>query len=57
MHTDELLAPKPGSFEVEIPTGQMKRYKLPDINQNSAELIQARGKVSRSKIHKLIKSF
>jgi hypothetical protein len=41
-------------FEVEIALAKLKRYKSPGSDQIPAELIQAGGEISRSKIHKLI---
>jgi hypothetical protein len=43
-------------FEVEIAIGKLRRYKPPGINQIPAELIQARGEIFLSEIHKLIHS-
>jgi hypothetical protein len=54
IHAAELLVPEPSTFVVEIATAKLKGYKTPDIDQISAELIQAGGKQLCSKIHKLI---
>jgi hypothetical protein len=43
MRTTEPLVPEPSSFEVEIATDKLKRYKLPGIDQIPAELMQAEG--------------
>jgi hypothetical protein len=56
IHTAEPLVPEPSPFEVEIAIAKLKRYKSPGSDQIPAELIQAGGKILRSKIHKLIKS-
>jgi hypothetical protein len=53
VHTAEQLVPEPNSFEVEIAIEKLKRYKSQDIDQILAELIQAGGNTSCSKIHKL----
>jgi hypothetical protein len=52
----ESLVPDPSSFEVEISVGKLKRYKSPGGDQIPAELIQARGEILCSKIHRLINS-
>jgi hypothetical protein len=54
IHVAELLVPEPSTFEVETATAKLKRYKTPDIDQISAELIQAGGGKLYSKIYKLI---
>jgi hypothetical protein len=51
-----LLLPDPSRFEVEIAITKLKRYKSPVSDQIPAELIQARGEILRSRIHKLINS-
>jgi hypothetical protein len=55
IHTAEPLVPDPSPFEVEIAIEKLKRYKSPGSDGIPAELIQARGEILRSKIHKLIK--
>jgi hypothetical protein len=35
--------PEPSTFEVEVATGKLKRYKSPRADQIPTELIQARG--------------
>jgi hypothetical protein len=40
IHTAEPLVPEPSSFEVEIATEKLKRYKSPGIDQIQAELIK-----------------
>jgi hypothetical protein len=52
----EPLVPEPSPFEVETAIAKLKRYKSPGSDQISVELIQAGGKILRSKIHKLINS-
>jgi hypothetical protein len=54
IHTAEPIVPEPSSFDVEIATEKLKRYKSPGIDQIPAELIQAGGNTLRSEIHKLI---
>ncbi|PNF24539.1 hypothetical protein B7P43_G05394 [Cryptotermes secundus] len=56
IHRAELLIPDPSPFEVERAIVKLKRYKSPGSDQIPAELIQARGKILRSKIHNLITS-
>jgi hypothetical protein len=41
MNTTELLVPESSSVSVEINTEKLKRYKSPDTEQITAELIQA----------------
>jgi hypothetical protein len=43
-------------FEVEIAIAKFKRLKQPGSDQIPAELIQARGEILLSKMHKLINS-
>jgi hypothetical protein len=56
IHIAVLLVPGPSSFEVEIATAKLKRYRSPGINQILAKLIQAGGEKLRAVIHKLINS-
>jgi hypothetical protein len=49
MHTAQLLTLEPRSFEIEIATEKLKRYKLPGADQIQVELIH-------TQIHKLINS-
>jgi hypothetical protein len=56
VHTAAPLVIDPSPFEVEIAIENLKRYKSPGSDGIPAELIQARGEILRSKIHKLIKS-
>jgi hypothetical protein len=56
LHTAELLVPDPSPFEVVIAIAKLKRYKSPGIDQLLAQLIQARGEILWSDIHKLINS-
>jgi hypothetical protein len=44
--------PEPTSFEGEIVTKKLRRYKSPGANQISAEIVQAGDNTLRSKIHK-----
>jgi hypothetical protein len=50
----EPLIPGLICLEVEIVIVNLKKYKSPGSDQILAELIQARGKVSLSVIHKLV---
>jgi hypothetical protein len=52
LYTAELLLPDPSPFEVEIAIAKLKNYKSPGSDQIPAELIQVRGEILRSKIHK-----
>jgi hypothetical protein len=40
MHTVAPLVPEPSCFQTEFGLEKLKRYKLPDVDQISAELIQ-----------------
>jgi hypothetical protein len=53
IHTGERLIPEPSSSDVEIATAVLRKYQLPDIDQNPAELIQAGGKILRSEFYEL----
>ena len=55
IHTTGPLEPEPSVFKVEIVFKKLKRYKSPRIDQISAELIKAGGRIIRSEIHKHIK--
>jgi hypothetical protein len=50
----EPLVPGPSRLEVKIATAKLKKYKSPGSYQIPAELIQARGEILLSAIHKLI---
>jgi hypothetical protein len=41
--TAEPFVPEPSTFEVEVATGKLKKYKFPRGDQIPAELIQERG--------------
>jgi hypothetical protein len=56
VHTAEPLVPGPSRLEVEIAIAKSKKYKSPGNDQIMAELIQTRGKILLSAIHKLINS-
>jgi hypothetical protein len=56
VHTSEPLVPGPSHLEVEIAIAKLKKYTSPDRDQILAELIQARGEILPSEIHKLINS-
>jgi hypothetical protein len=56
VHTFEPLVPGPSCLEVEIAIAELKKYKSPGSDQIPAELIQARGEILMSTIHKLINS-
>jgi hypothetical protein len=44
MRTAEPFVSEPSDSETEVAIGKLKRYKPPDIDQISAELIQSGGK-------------
>jgi hypothetical protein len=48
MHTAELFVPEPEAFYFEVAIGNLKRHKSPDVDQFSAELIQAGAETLRS---------
>jgi hypothetical protein len=52
----ERLITGPIHLEVEINTAKLKKYKSPGSDEIPADLIQARGKILLSTIHKLINS-
>jgi hypothetical protein len=52
--TAEPSVSQPFPFEAEIALLKVKNYKSPDIDQISAELIQAGGETLCSAIHELI---
>jgi hypothetical protein len=54
-HTAESLVHKHSSAKEEIGTEKLKRYKLPGINQNLAEMTQG-GSMLHSVIHRLTDS-
>jgi hypothetical protein len=56
IHTAEPLVPAPSCFKVEIAIEQLKIYKLPDVDQIPAELIQIEGNTLHFEIPKLINS-
>jgi hypothetical protein len=56
VHTAEPLVSGPSRLEVEIAIAKLKKYKSPDSDQISAELVQAGGEILLSAIHKLIHS-
>jgi hypothetical protein len=56
MHTAELLVPEPSSFEDEITGEKLKKFKSPESDRTTAELIQASSNTLRSEIHKLVNS-
>jgi hypothetical protein len=55
VHAAEPIVPGPIRLEVEIAIAKLIKYKSPGIDQIPAELIQARGEILLSEIHKLIK--
>jgi hypothetical protein len=57
IQTAEELVPKPSSFEIEIATENLERFKSPGTYQIPAELIEPGGNKPRSEIHKLISLF
>jgi hypothetical protein len=52
----EPLVPDPSRLEVETAIAKLKKYKSPGSDKILAELIQARGKMLLSAIHKLVNS-
>jgi hypothetical protein len=56
IHAAEPLVPDLSPFGVKIVIAKWKKLKSPSNDQIPAELIQAGGKILRSKIHKLINS-
>jgi hypothetical protein len=56
VHTAEPLVPGPSRLEVEVAIAKLKKYKSPGSDQIPAELIQLRGEILLSEIHKLINS-
>jgi hypothetical protein len=56
MHTAEPFVPGHSASEVEVAIGNLGRYKLPDVDQIPAELIQVGGETLHSEIHKLTRS-
>jgi sorting nexin-29 len=54
VRTAEPLIPGPSRIEVEIAIAKLKKYKSPGSDQTTAELIQSRGEMLLSVIHKLI---
>jgi hypothetical protein len=56
IQTAEPLVPEPSAFEFEMAIKKLKRHKSPSNDQIPAELINARGRTSRSEIHKFISS-
>jgi hypothetical protein len=56
LHTDEILVPQPSCLEAKIAIEKLKIYNSPQIDQISAELVQAGGNVLRSEIQNLINS-
>jgi hypothetical protein len=54
VQTAEPTAPGTSRLEVEIAFAKLKKYKLPESDQISAELIETGGKILLSVIHKLI---
>jgi hypothetical protein len=54
IHTAEPLVPQHSSFEVDIATEKLKRYKSPGTDQIPAEFIQTGSNTSCSEIHKFI---
>jgi hypothetical protein len=54
VHRDEPLVPGPGSLGVEIAIAKFKKYKSPNSDEISAELIQAGGEILLSAFHRLL---
>jgi hypothetical protein len=56
MHTAELLVHESSAVGVQFAVANMKKYKSPGSDQILAEIIEAGGGTSQSKIHKLSNS-
>jgi hypothetical protein len=54
VHTADPLVPGPSRLEVEIAIAKLKKYNSPGSDQIPAELIQTKGEILLSIIHKLI---
>jgi hypothetical protein len=54
IHASEPLVPGLSRLEVEIAIAKLKMYTLPVSDEIPAELIQAKGEILLSAIHKLI---
>ena len=52
--TAEPLVPELSAFEFEMAIEKLKRHRLPDIDEISAELIKAGGRIIRCEIPKLL---
>ena len=46
--------PEPCAFDIELAIEKLKSHRSPGIDQISAELIKAGGRIIRSEIHKLV---
>jgi hypothetical protein len=55
IHAAEPFVSEPSASEVEVDSGNLKRYKLPGADQIPAELIQAGRETLHPEVHKLIK--
>jgi hypothetical protein len=55
VYTAGPLVPGPSCLEVEIAIAELKKYKSSSSDQIPAALIQARGEILLSTIHRLIK--
>jgi hypothetical protein len=56
VHTAESLVPGPCHLEVKIAVAKLKKYKSPGSDEIPAKLIQVRGEILLSAIHKSINS-
>jgi hypothetical protein len=56
VHSAEPLVPGPSRLEVAIAIAKLKNYKSPGSDKIAAELVQGRGEILLSAIHKLINS-
>jgi hypothetical protein len=54
VHMADPVIPGPNRLEVEIAIAKLKKYKLQGSDEIPVELIQARGEILLSAIHKLI---
>ena len=46
--------PEPSAFDIDLAIENLKSHRSPSIDQISAELIKAGGRIIRSEIHKLV---
>jgi hypothetical protein len=54
IHTAQPLIPEPRPFEFEIFIAELKKYKSPNSDRISAEVIHAGGETLPSEVHNLV---